>query len=576
MRIALTLDRDADTSESSDYLKSLAEAGVPREAIEIVTPLSAAPHRPFDALLLGGGVDVDPVRYGHARLENGTVEVDAERDRIDFDLFREARRRGVPVFGICRGLQVVNVALGGSLVQDIPAGRPSDVVHHRTKEEKTRLDHAVAVAPGTRLAALAEASEVPRQQPSSPGDRDSRAGPRDLGHGPRRSGGGRRGGRRTVARGGPVAPGKPRARRGPALPPALRRVRAGRARGGGAPLTEFSRASRVVEPDSPQERFEGVSAMKIRAIVPVLALAAALLAAPLSAQPKLKVQKLADGVWAAEPDRGANVGWFLLGDGVVAVDAGADAATAREVLKQIAETTGGKPVRLLVLTHGHADHSGGARAFVAAGARVLCHEGIAGEILAFVTQAATDPSDPLSGKADARPVVESISERSIQLDGIHNVQIYYLGAAHTAADLVVYLAGDKILYSGDIAAVGRQPFMQSPDVDPAGWDRALQALARVPVEKVVPGHGEVGTGADIKNSFAYVHAVNTLAKKFVDNGTADTMIDGQLRDPENTIKNVSMTEAHVANVKASVKAMREKAAKKTTPAAAPAPTPAKK
>ncbi len=160
MRIALTLDRDADTSESSDYLKSLAEAGVPREAIEIVTPLSADPPRPFDALLLGGGVDVDPLRYGHARLENGTVEVDAERDRIDFDLFREARRRGVPVFGICRGLQVVNVALGGSLVQDIPAGRPSDVVHQRTKEEKTRRDHAVAVAPGTRLAALAEAPEV--------------------------------------------------------------------------------------------------------------------------------------------------------------------------------------------------------------------------------------------------------------------------------------------------------------------------------------------------------------------------------------------------------------------------------
>jgi cyclase len=314
--------------------------------------------------------------------------------------------------------------------------------------------------------------------------------------------------------------------------------------------------------------------MKIRAIVPVLALAASFLAAPMPAQPKLKVEKLADGVWAATPESGANVGWFLLGDGVVAVDSGADAAIGREILKQIASTTGGKPVRVLVLTHAHADHAGGARVFVAAGARVICHESVAGGILAFVTQAATDPADPLAGKADVRPVVESISERSIQLDGIHNVQIYHLGPAHTAGDLVVYLAGDKILYAGDLALNGRQAFMQSPDVDPAGWERALQALAHVPVDKVVPGHGNIGPTTGIKDTLAYVHAVNLLAKKFVDLGTADTMIDGQLRAPENTVQGVPMSDAHVANIKASVTAMREKIAK-AAPAATPVPTPVK-
>lgn len=159
MRIALTLDRDADSSESNDYLKSLLAAGVPRESIEIVTPLSPDPPRPFDALLLGGGGDVDPARYGQARLENGTVEVDADRDRIDFELFEKARRQGAPVFGICRGLQVVNVALGGTLVQDIPHERPSEVVHAR-KRDKTRRDHAVAVEPGTRLAELSGGAEV--------------------------------------------------------------------------------------------------------------------------------------------------------------------------------------------------------------------------------------------------------------------------------------------------------------------------------------------------------------------------------------------------------------------------------
>lgn len=160
MRIALTLDRDADLTETNDYLRRLADAGVDRDSVAVVTPLlPPPPGLRFDALLIGGGIDVDPERYGQPLLENGTVEVDAERDRIDFDLFEQARRLGAPVFGICRGLQVVNVALGGTLVQDIPSERPSQVVHAR-ENDKTRRDHAVDVAPGSRLAGLADGAEV--------------------------------------------------------------------------------------------------------------------------------------------------------------------------------------------------------------------------------------------------------------------------------------------------------------------------------------------------------------------------------------------------------------------------------
>ncbi len=159
MRIALTLDRDADLSETSDYVRSLVEAGVPREAIEVVTPLEPA-GGPFDALLLGGGMDVDPARYGRPTLGNGTLEVDPERDALDFRLFEQARASGAPVLGICRGIQVVNVALGGTLVQDIPSERPSPVIHERRAEEKTRRDHRVSIAPGTRLAAIAGAADA--------------------------------------------------------------------------------------------------------------------------------------------------------------------------------------------------------------------------------------------------------------------------------------------------------------------------------------------------------------------------------------------------------------------------------
>ncbi|HVQ53642.1 MAG TPA: MBL fold metallo-hydrolase [Thermoanaerobaculia bacterium] len=307
--------------------------------------------------------------------------------------------------------------------------------------------------------------------------------------------------------------------------------------------------------------------MKIRALSTAFA-AALVLAAPASAQSKLKPVKVVDGVWAVQPEKGANVGWFLLGDGVVAVDAGADADTGAEILKAIAETTGGKPVRTLILTHAHADHSGGARAFAAAGARIVCQEGVAGQILAFVTQATSDPNDPMHGKSSLRPVVESISERAISVDGLHNVQVYFLGAAHSKGDLVVYLANDKVLFSGDIALNGRMPFLQSPDVDPAGWEKALQTLSKVPAEKLVPGHGDIGSKEGIADSLAYLHAVNQLAKKFVDNAMRDDMMDAQIRAPENEIKNIPVTDAHIANVKAAVRALREKAARPTpTPAA---------
>ncbi|HEY2797979.1 MAG TPA: gamma-glutamyl-gamma-aminobutyrate hydrolase family protein [Thermoanaerobaculia bacterium] len=166
MRIALTLDRDAD-AEANDYVRALVAAGVPRSAIEVVTPSTepGAGHESagFDALLLGGGVDVDPARYGTAVLTDGNVEVDAERDAIDFALLQEALREKRPVLGICRGLQVINVALGGTLVQDLPIERPSPVIHQNADApiQKTRLDHKVAIATGTRLEAIAGTRELP-------------------------------------------------------------------------------------------------------------------------------------------------------------------------------------------------------------------------------------------------------------------------------------------------------------------------------------------------------------------------------------------------------------------------------
>jgi len=163
MRIALTLDGDATEREENDYVDSLLAAGFRRDEIVILPP-GAPIAGDFDGVVLGGGCDVDPTLYGESPRDDARLELDAARDATDFALFDRARRGAVPTLAICRGMQVVNVALGGTLVQDLPTQRPDALVHDADvsgREERRRLDHAVRVAPGTRFAQVAAAAELP-------------------------------------------------------------------------------------------------------------------------------------------------------------------------------------------------------------------------------------------------------------------------------------------------------------------------------------------------------------------------------------------------------------------------------
>jgi len=159
MRVALTLDHDEAPEEASDYVRALMAAGFSRDEI-VVLPPGAGVDEDFDGVVLGGGVDVDPVRYGQAPSPGANVEVNSERDRTDLEAFDRAWREDAPILGICRGLQVVNVALGGTLVQDLPSQRPEGLDHQQRPKDRTRLDHTVRVGASTRLSGLMGATDV--------------------------------------------------------------------------------------------------------------------------------------------------------------------------------------------------------------------------------------------------------------------------------------------------------------------------------------------------------------------------------------------------------------------------------
>ncbi len=140
------------TGVNAAYVRAVLRAGgVPL----VLSPLLGIEHNPvlleaLDGLLLTGGDDLDPVHYGqpaHPRLG----EVDPIRDAFELAIFRDARARGLPVLAICRGIQVVNVAMGGTLWQDIPSERPAAIPHVQTSGRDDRT-HPVDLVGGSRLA----------------------------------------------------------------------------------------------------------------------------------------------------------------------------------------------------------------------------------------------------------------------------------------------------------------------------------------------------------------------------------------------------------------------------------------
>ncbi|MBD3306129.1 gamma-glutamyl-gamma-aminobutyrate hydrolase family protein [candidate division KSB3 bacterium] len=107
----------------------------------------------LNGILLTGGVDVNPTYYQREpHLNLGTI--DSAKDRLECQLTQLALRADIPILGICRGIQMLNVAAGGTLYQDIPAERSAPVLKHMQDAPMRTLTHSVSIEPGTQLYAL--------------------------------------------------------------------------------------------------------------------------------------------------------------------------------------------------------------------------------------------------------------------------------------------------------------------------------------------------------------------------------------------------------------------------------------
>ena len=142
--------------------RSYVDAVVRAGAIPVVLPVLEASDvddllRSVDGILLSGGVDIDPSVYGAERAPE-VEHVDPARDAFELALVRAAADLGIPVLGVCRGLQVLNVAFGGTLIQHLP-GADADA-GHRERVRFAEIIHDVDVQAGSRLAEVVGSTRV--------------------------------------------------------------------------------------------------------------------------------------------------------------------------------------------------------------------------------------------------------------------------------------------------------------------------------------------------------------------------------------------------------------------------------
>lgn len=143
----------SNEDKAQPYVEALRGVGVPADWIRLVTP---APVRPEDAaalaagaagLLLCGGPDLEPHHYGEEPHPHANLGLMPERDAVELALLAGAREAKTPTFGVCRGLQMTNAFLGGTLWQDLKLMWPNAVLHDLSFP-RDALIHPVAVSPG--------------------------------------------------------------------------------------------------------------------------------------------------------------------------------------------------------------------------------------------------------------------------------------------------------------------------------------------------------------------------------------------------------------------------------------------
>ena len=236
-------------------------------------------------------------------------------------------------------------------------------------------------------------------------------------------------------------------------------------------------------------------------------------------QPVQPIQMVKPGLYVV-PGGGSNSLVRVTSDGVILVDTKLPGeANYNGLMEQIRSVTP-QPVKVVIVTHHHADHTGNNDRFLAAGAQVIGHEQLAKNLDTY-------QFDPKPAKPSA---TYNTREHLVKLGGVE-VKVLHLGRAHTGGDSVVYFPDVKVIATSDAVTTGTQ----GPLADYAGggsfgeWTGVLDAMLKLDFDTAIPGAGPVLTKADVQTFRANINTVMTRAAELVKKGVAKEELLKQLK-----------------------------------------------
>ncbi len=213
---------------------------------------------------------------------------------------------------------------------------------------------------------------------------------------------------------------------------------------------------------------------------------------------------------------GANAGIVIGKEGILVVDTLISAKEAKRFLSDI-RAVSDKPLRYVVNTHHHPDHSFGNSEFAKLGAIIIDQENI-GKILARYDEAAVTSAvkrigltdEDMQGTGKWHPSLTFTDKLTVDL-GDQKVELVFRGHSHTEDSITVYLPDKKILFAGDILFTNYHTNIM--DADLKGWNQALEEILAVNAAIIVPGHGPVSGNKDVQAMKEYLAAFDKTARE---------------------------------------------------------------
>lgn len=257
---------------------------------------------------------------------------------------------------------------------------------------------------------------------------------------------------------------------------------------------------------------------------------------------KLKETRVSDRLWSWTlggetilESYGANCTAILGTDAVLVVDPLIAGDYARMVEEEIRRKISA-PVRYVVLTHHHTDHTLGAVHFAARGAEVICHRrnsaAMAAEHPRLIAERRARP-ELANLFSTATPVSadtlldDELPELTLDLGGVH-ARIFHPSHGHTPGDLVIHIPGESVTVCGDLVSAGYH--VNDEDASPSGLWRGLDALEKTGATHFVPGHGPVSEAAVLSEQARYHSAVREIVREGIAGNLSDSQIVARLRE----------------------------------------------